>query len=90
MAPVCHTRTHFAQLRVALRLRVADVFPPPEQIQGWEGGSKFSRDSLRAAMLPDSSSYIECGPHVTSETSVCFVKLLLYLQFNIKLCFKNC
>ena len=41
-------------------------------------------------MLPDSSSYIECGPHVTSETSVCFVKLLLYLQFNIKLCFKNC
>ena len=28
MAPVCHTRTHFAQLRVVLRLRVADVFPP--------------------------------------------------------------
>ena len=40
-------------------------------------------------MLPDSSSYIECGSHVTSETSVCFVKLLLYLQFNMKLCFKK-
>ena len=86
MAPVCHTRTHFAQLRVVLRLRVADVFPP----QGWEGGSKFSSGSLRATMLPDSSSYVECGSHVTSETSVCFVKLLLYLQFNMKLCFKNC
>ena len=64
-------------------------FLPPEQTQGWEGGSKFSSGSLRAAMLPDSSSYIECGSHVTSETSVCFVKLLLYLQFNMKLCFKK-
>ena len=54
MAQVCHTRTHTAQLRVVLRLRVADVFLPPEQIQGREGGAKtfcLLSESRNAARL---------------------------------------
>ena len=36
-----HTRTHFAQLRVVLRLRVADVFPPRNKFRVGRVGQNF-------------------------------------------------
>ena len=63
----------------------------PEQIQGWEGGIKiFCRlsESRNAARLK--AQTWNAVLHVTCETGVCFVKLLLYLQIKHEALFQNC